>query len=230
MDAGQIALPHPTAPLSASPVNPRKKCRVDSSLPLVFRIEILSLTLVAWLAIYFFFNRTPAVSKPRLDLGTVYDQKIPFLPHFALLYFSTYIFVAQPFLFIANKQIFYLTLFSFIAITIFSTLIHALLPSKITRHENLEVNNPSIWMLNLFQKVCKPHGNFPSMHVGLSVPVVAANFMTFGWQAGVITLVWAILIALSTLFAKQHYIIDVVAGALGGAIIYALVFLFFALR
>jgi membrane-associated phospholipid phosphatase len=79
-------------------------------------------------------------------------------------------------------------------------------------------------MLALFQKTCKPYGNFPSMHVGLSVPVVAANFMAGGPVIGGVMLVWAVLIAVSTLYTKQHYILDVLAGVAGGLVISALVF------
>ena len=63
------------------------------------------------------------------------------------------------------------------------------------------------------------------MHVGLSVPVVAANFMAGGPVIGGVMFAWAFLIAVSTLFTKQHYILDVLAGIAGGAVISALTFL-----
>jgi membrane-associated phospholipid phosphatase len=81
-------------------------------------------------------------------------------------------------------------------------------------------------MIHLFQRVCKPHGNFPSMHVALSVPAVGACFMAGGPLLGSLTLVWAILVALSTLFTKQHYILDVLAGLLGGVLIFVLTYWF----
>jgi membrane-associated phospholipid phosphatase len=62
------------------------------------------------------------------------------------------------------------------------------------------------------------------MHVGLSVPVIASNFMVGGPVIGSIMLIWAALIATSTLYTKQHYILDVLAGFLGGLLISALTF------
>ena len=90
--------------------------------------------------------------------------------------------------------------------------------------EEVTAGGASGWMLGLFQKTCKPYGNFPSMHVGLSVPVIAIIFMALGPALGFIALIWGTLIALSTLFTKQHYILDILAGILGGSVIFILVF------
>lgn len=192
------------------------------NLPLTSRLIILVLTFSLWLGLYFFVNRRQARANQHLDLGTALDRKIPYWPRFAPAYFSTYLFVIQPFLVLSTARPFYLMLTSFIAISLISSLIHATVPSKIERVEQVMVGGLSGWMLATFQKTCQPYGNFPSMHVGLSVPVVASNYLVFGPLIGSLTLVWALLIALSTLFTKQHYIFDVLAGALGGGLIYGL--------
>jgi len=197
---------------------------VNPTLSFVFRMEILALTLLGWLVIYFFVNRREVSDQRRLDLGTSYDEKIPFVPQFALVYFSTYPFVLLPFLILTDARQFTWMAASFVAISMISSLIHATVPSKIERVEELKVAGMSGLMLGLFQKTCKPYGNFPSMHVGLSVPVVGATYLVAGPVVGGVTLVWAVLIALSTLYTKQHYIIDVLAGALGGLLIYSLMF------
>jgi len=197
---------------------------LEETLSLSFRLIILVLTLLGWLVIYFFINRIQVDPVRRIDLGTELDRKTPYIPLFALAYFSTYIFVIQPFFILSNRRQFYLMLTSFILISVISSLIHATIPSKIERVEQVTAGGLSGWMLGLFQKTCKPYGNFPSMHVGLSVPVVIANFMAAGAIAGSIMLVWAVLIAVSTLYTKQHYILDVCAGLIGGLIISALTF------
>jgi membrane-associated phospholipid phosphatase len=197
---------------------------LNTTLSLQFRLEILTLTLLGWLVIYFFVNRLQVEPDRRLDLGLSIDRKTPYVPLFALVYFSTYPFVVLPFIILSDARQFYWMVACFASISIFSSLIHATVPSKIERVEQVTVGGVSGWMLGLFQKTCKPYGNFPSMHVGLSVPVVVANFMVAGPVAGSIALIWAVLIALSTLFTKQHYILDVLAGVLGGIIIFALTF------
>ena len=197
---------------------------MDETLSLPFRLATLALTLFGWLVIYFFVNRLQVEPNRRIDLGITLDQQIPYVPIFALVYFSTYVFVVQPFFILSNAQQFYWMLTSFASISVISSLIHATVPSKIERVEQVTMSGLSGWMLALFQKTCKPYGNFPSMHVGLSVPVVAANFMTGGTVIGSIMLIWAVLIAVSTLYTKQHYILDVLAGVAGGLVISALMF------
>ena len=197
---------------------------MNTTLTLPFRFGILTLTMVGWLIIYFIVNRRKVDPGRRLDLGTALDWKIPFMPQFALIYFSTYPFVIQPFFILSDARQFYWMLASFATISVVASLIHAAVPSKITRVEDLDTNGVNGKMLNLFQKTCKPYGNFPSMHVGLSVPVVISNYMVGGVLIGSITLVWALLIAISTLFTKQHYILDVLAGVLSGSVILTIMF------
>ena len=199
---------------------------MDTILTLTFRLEILALTLLGWLSIYFFINRLQVAPHSRLDLAMPLDGKIPFVPQLALVYFSTYIFVIQPFILLSDARQFYGMLVSFGSITVLASLVHAIVPSKIERNEILVTDDVSSKMIALFQKTCKPYGNFPSMHVALSVPVVGANFMVAGPTAGSISLVWAILIALSTLYTKQHYILDVLAGLIGGVLVYSLTYWF----
>jgi membrane-associated phospholipid phosphatase len=197
---------------------------LDGTLSLSFRLATLALTLLGWLIIYFFVNRLQVEPDRRMDLGMTLDRQIPYVPLFALVYFSTYVFVVQPFFILSNARQFYWMLSSFASISVISSIIHATIPSKIERVEQVTVGGLSGWMLDQFQKTCKPYGNFPSMHVGLSVLVVAVNFMMSGPVIGSIVLIWAVLIALSTLYTKQHYILDVLAGVMGGLMISALTF------
>jgi len=197
---------------------------LESSLSLPFRLGIMGLSMLGWLVIYFFVNRLQVEPERRLDLGTAFDRRIPYVPLFALVYFSTYVFVIQPFLILSDARQFTWMVTSFVLISVLSSAIHATVPSKIERVEQVTAGGVSGFLLSLFQKTCKPYGNFPSMHVGLSVPVVAANYMAGGAVAGNLTLVWAILIALSTLYTKQHYILDVLAGVAGGLVIFGLTF------
>lgn len=195
-------------------------------LTLAFRIEILALVFAGWLVMYFIVNRRQAAASEHMVMASDYDRAIPYIPLFALVYFSTYIFVVQPFFIISNRHQFNVMVISFAVISLFYSTFHALFPSKVERNEDVELDGISGRMLGFFQGICQPYGNFPSLHVGLSVPVVIVNFLVFGVMGGVIALICAVLIAVSTLFTKQHYILDVLAGFLGGILIYGLISFF----
>jgi membrane-associated phospholipid phosphatase len=197
---------------------------LDQILSLSYRLEVLVFILMGWLVIYFFVNRMEVEPARRIDMSISIDRETPYLPLFGLVYFSTYPFVIIPFIILSDARQFYWMVASFVGISIFSSLIHALIPSKIERIEDHHTGGVTGWMLNMFQKTCKPYGNFPSMHVGLSVPVVVANYLVGGPIAGTISLLWAALIALSTLFTKQHYLLDVLAGIAEGILIFTITY------
>jgi membrane-associated phospholipid phosphatase len=198
---------------------------LDSTLSLSLRLTILVLCTLLWLVAYFFINRLQVEPQRRKNFSFSIDRKIPYVPLFAIVYFSTVPFLFVPFVILSETQQFCWMVACYTAITVISSLIHATLPSKIERVEQVNTGGITGRMLRLFQKNFKPYGNFPSMHVGLSVPAVIAYFMGCGILAGSIAAIWAVLIALSTLFAKQHYILDILAGFAGGILIAALAYL-----
>ncbi len=59
----------------------------------------------------------------------------------------------------------------------------------------------------------QPYNDFPSLHASLST-LVAVHWLRLDRRVGIVVAVWAALILLSTVFVKQHYVADMVAGAL----------------
>ena len=197
---------------------------MDSTLSLPLRLAILVLCTLLWLIAYFFINRLQVEPQRRRNFSLPIDRKIPFVPAFAWVYFSIEVFVLHPFLILSDERQFYWMFTCFLLNTFIFSLIHVVLPSKVERLEQANTGGIAGKMIRQWQKTCRPYGNFPSMHTGFSVPVVIANYMALGVIAGSITLVWAVLIALSTLFLKQHYIIDVLAALALGMLVSALTF------
>ena len=135
---------------------------MEPILSLPYRLAILALTLLGWLGIYFFVNRLHVEPKRRLDLAVPLDGKIPFVPQLALVYFSTYIFVIQPFIILSEARQFYWMLASFGSITVIASLIHAIVPSKIERNEILVTDGISGKLIDLFQKNSNPMETSPA--------------------------------------------------------------------
>lgn len=73
----------------------------------------------------------------------------------------------------------------------------------------------------------QPYNDFPSLHASLST-VFALHWWRLDRRAGAVVGIWATLIVLSTVFVKQHYVPDVVAGVALGALVSFLALRLFA--
>lgn len=64
----------------------------------------------------------------------------------------------------------------------------------------------------------QPYNDFPSLHASLST-MIALHWLRLDRRIGTPIALWAALVAVSTVFVKQHYLPDIVAGVLlGGAV------------
>lgn len=101
--------------------------------------------------------------------------------------------------------------------------IHFLFPTYMPRPDLPETGGASIWLMRQIYEADPPTHVFPSLHVASTVLVAYFLQIAFSnaspatqrtsWLIGTATVV---LVSLSTLFTKQHGIIDVGAGLLWG--------------
>lgn len=63
----------------------------------------------------------------------------------------------------------------------------------------------------------QPYNDFPSLHASLST-IFALHWWLVDRRIGLPIVIWSALIVLSTMFVKQHYVPDVVAGVLLGLV------------
>ncbi len=85
------------------------------------------------------------------------------------------------------------------------------------------IDRPEITGTDLFSAMIRdvyasdqPYNDFPSLHASLST-IFAVHWWQVDRRVGAVVGIWAALIVLSTVFVKQHYVADMVAGvALGG--------------
>ena len=93
--------------------------------------------------------------------------------------------------------------------------------------ENTIGDSKSERMLRLIQRYDKPDNCFPSMHVSVAT-LSALHFMMSSLSLGAWPLLFPVLIALSALYTKQHYVADLLPGAFLGwfaYIIYAAIYI-----
>lgn len=195
-----------------------------------FIILIISVTLIlGCYNVYFYIQRKKIKkSKTIIKYLAYFDEKIPFRPSWVWIYSGLYYPVI---LFLAIKidsyKDFVYTSFNFITLLFFQVIFFYTIPIKTP--ENWRCYNPSeslsSKMLSFVQKYDNQGNCFPSMHVSVAT-LVAFHLKTHsdlvlgGWDFTYIYILFPVLIGVSTLFTKQHYIIDVFGGFLLGYVCY----------
>ncbi|MFH1364491.1 MAG: phosphatase PAP2 family protein [Candidatus Aenigmatarchaeota archaeon] len=141
------------------------------------------------------------------------DAMIPYISYFVIPYILYFPYILLPFLLLWKRPKDYKQLaLTYILILIISEVVYLTFQTAVVR--------PDIQPVNIFDQVVlmiygadDPLNALPSLHTSLSI--AAALFVwRFSKKLGIPAVILTILIILSTLFIRQHVILDVVAGTL----------------
>jgi membrane-associated phospholipid phosphatase len=101
-----------------------------------------------------------------------------------------------------------------------------LVPATFDRPAADTLSGPGAWLLKIVYAMDEPTRLIPSIHCYASYmcvrPLFSREFGSFPLSYKLFSLVMTILICLSTLFTRQHVIVDVFAGIALGEIVYLL--------
>ncbi len=191
--------------------------------PVPARLAMILLIILLHLSCYVLVNiinaRRPVEAFKNLEIAL--DQKVPYLAWTGVIYYFGDLFVllfAALIIWSMQRAQLRRVAFVYAGMIVTGAVIQLLIPGRAPWSENLAA----------FQKAfhgslgLKPYACLPSMHVALSV-FPALLSLSFSKSAGLkfFYFACAVLIAISTLTFKEHYILDVVAGA-------ALAFIFYS--
>jgi len=149
-----------------------------------------------------------------LFLRTPLDDLIPVVGPFAVPYVSLrpFIYLSAVLFLLFRVRIYRSAAVSMLVVLVVSYAFYAFLQTYIDR--------PAIIGDDLFSRMIRdvyasdqPYNDFPSLHASLST-IFAIHWLRVDRRLGLPIAVWAALIVVSTVFVKQHYVADVVAGVL----------------
>lgn len=181
--------------------------------PLWQRVSAILLATLVHGLVYFAGNHFP-LSEPRLLRVTEVDAAIPFWPWTAVIYVSAYLQGISAFLTLKRFIDLQHFLEIFAVTVLVAGFIHWALPTRFPRELfPLDAGDLSTLPLRLVRLVDTPNSCFPSLHVGLSFACAFAIRQPRPrlWWA---FFAWSVVIAVSTLTTKQHYLVDVAGGLL----------------
>lgn len=152
-------------------------------------------------------TRGSALGVPAVPL----DGAIPLEPAWVFVYVSQWVFSFLPVFVVRGTELRRRAVRAFLAIVVVSYAGFLLYPTLAPRPEAIPGDGFASWALRYVYGVDPPTNCFPSLHVAYSV-LAALTAYRVHRGVGALALGWAGVIALSTLFTKQHYVLDVVAG------------------
>ena len=199
----------------------KKIARWTGKYPLAYAIKFV--------LIYFtWFHLLEVNVSPRIILHSRIDDMIPFCKYFVIPYYMWFAFIAgftAYFLFKSPKDYQNVTRYMFTGMILALT-IYTILPNGLDLRPQLTDTDLFTHIITMLYRSDTPTNVCPSLHVynSLAMTAVICRSEAFGRnrKVKIFAIILCIFIILSTLFIKQHSIIDVFFGAVMALVLYPL--------
>lgn len=202
---------------------------------LLKRLRVILLFGIAYMTTFFIIE---ARNVPIHIIHTPLDDKIPFCEYFIIPYVLWYFYVCGTVLYLGltlkNLTEYSRLIANMIAGMVVFVIISWLYPNGQNLRPDIVVDSVFTWMVNFLYTIDTSTNILPSLHVFVSVACDIAlcrnerfkKHLSWQWASHILT----ILICLSTMFLKQHSVIDVVAALFCNALFYAVLYRFDVLK
>ena len=191
----------------------------------------------AWVFLYCpiylicFFGLEKAVTTEFHLIHVPLDDKIPFIEQFIIPYVAWYLFVAVgvAYFFLTDKHDFYrLAAFLFVGMTTF-LIVSVIYPNGLELRPDLtSKNNIYISLIKALHRIDTPTNVFPSIHVyntlAVWVAIAKSKVLRKDLWLQIASSILSISIVLSTMFLKQHSVIDVIGAFVLAAVAYIIIY------
>ncbi len=186
-----------------------------------YPVTLPMVVLVLLVPVYLFIPAlTPVttVHAPELAL----DRRIPVEPAWALVYGALYLFlILLPIFVVRQQEQIRRTVFTYLTVWLAAYVCFLLYPTVAPRPLEVAGKGFLIAGLQFLYGADPPYNCFPSLHVAHSFVSALACYRVHR-RIGIAAVLCATLVGVSTLYTKQHYIADVVAGIVLAFVAYAL--------
>jgi membrane-associated phospholipid phosphatase len=149
------------------------------------------------------------------------DPMIPLQPSWALIYGALYLFlIVLPVFVVRQEEQIQRTVFAYLSIWLTSYVFFLAYPTAAPRPPRVTGDGFLVWGLRTLYSADPPYNCFPSLHVAHSFVSALTSYRVHR-GLGVVATACAALVAVSTLFTKQHYVLDVIAGVFLAVVAYS---------
>ncbi|MCC6907102.1 MAG: phosphatase PAP2 family protein [Phycisphaerales bacterium] len=184
----------------------------DKPAPLTLRLAWTCGLALAFLVIY---AGTNWYTSTRVDVGILrfeWEQRLPFIQPFIVPYMSIdALFLLAPFLCRTRREL-KIHGVRILAITAIAGVCFLLLPLQLA-DVRPDLTGVTGWSFELLKSFDRPFNMCPSLHVAYAIVLWELyRRRAGGWLLAVVN-IWFVLIVVSVLFVRQHYLVDALAGA-----------------
>lgn len=177
--------------------------------PVTWPMVALMLMVPVYIVVAEYVRQRP-LSAPALPI----DAAIPLVPVWVLIYGALYLFlILLPVFVIRSEPLVRRTFLTYLVVWIFAYVVFVAYPTKAPRTDDFKsMASFAEWGVVALYGMDPPLNCFPSLHVAHSfVSALAVGRVHRG--LGALATLAASLVGISTLFTRQHYVLDVIAGA-----------------
>ncbi len=140
------------------------------------------------------------------------DRVVSLHPAWALVYGLFYLFlILLPVFVVRQEEHIRRTVLAYLSVWIAAYVCFLAYPTVAPRPANVVGEGFAVWGLRFLYSADPPYNCFPSLHVAHSFVSALTCYRTHR-AVGIAASLCATLVAASTLYSKQHYLLDVVAG------------------
>jgi len=152
--------------------------------------------------------------------GFSWDDMLPLQPAWSVVYGSLFLAVFLPAFVVHQQELVRRTVLAYLFMWLFAFACFLAYPTRAPRHPAVIGNDFFSAALRLIYSSDVPYNCLPSLHVA-QCALAALICYRVHRGVGAVTAIWALLVGLSTLLTKQHYIADVVSGGALAYVAYA---------
>jgi membrane-associated phospholipid phosphatase len=127
--------------------------------------------------------------------------------------------ILLPVVVVRPEKLFKRTLQAYVMMMVIAYAGFLLYPTIAPRPANVNAEGFFAWCLRLTYSLDTRYNCFPSLHVANSFVSALACYRVHK-KVGIAAMLWSALIAVSTLFTKQHYVVDVIGGTMMALLAY----------
>jgi len=174
--------------------------------PVSISMVALFAIIPVYLVIGVFVSHGP-LHTPELAL----DRALPLLPAWSVIYGSLFCAALLPVFVVHQQELIRRTILAFLTIWLVAYDIFLLYPTAAPRRAEVTGEGFSVLALRLIYASDFRFNCFPSLHVAQCF-LAALTCYRVHRGVGAVTGIWAFMVGMSTLYTKQHYVVDVIGG------------------